>query len=66
MKITINDTPYTLTVPTSLDAIPQIISLPDDALALAVNQCIVHRENWAKTVLQDGDHIDAFTVVAGG
>lgn len=66
MNITINDTPYTLTEPTSLDAIPQIISLPEDALALAVNQCIVHRENWAKTVLQDGDHIDAFTVVAGG
>ncbi|MBD3587466.1 sulfur carrier protein ThiS [Salinimonas sp. HHU 13199] len=66
MNITINDTPYTLTEPTSLDAIPQIISLPKDALALAVNQCIVHRENWAKTVLQDGDHIDAFTVVAGG
>ena len=66
MNITINDASYTFSAPQSLDAIPQALSLPAKELALAVNQHIIYRSQWADTLLKDGDHIDAFTVVAGG
>lgn len=36
------------------------------AIAVAVNQQIVHRENWSEHRLHGGDVVDIVTVVAGG
>ena len=34
--------------------------------ALAINQQIVPREQWAQHIVQDGDQILLFQVIAGG
>lgn len=66
MEIFINDKSYTVSPFTHLSDIPEVLGLAHTDVALAVNQTIVHRQHWATTPLHNADHIDAFTIAAGG
>lgn len=66
MQLLINNTPFSCADPVRLSDIPALLNMPADALALAVNQTIVTRQQWPDISLHDGDQIDAFSLVAGG
>ena len=64
MQILFNDQPMQcvaeLTVHELLEQLEQA------GAALAINQQIVPREQWAQHIVQDGDQILLFQVIAGG
>jgi len=51
-----------LTVHALLDEIQQ----QQPGIALALNQHILPRDQWQTHILQDGDHVLLFQVIAGG
>ncbi|HCD5989951.1 TPA: sulfur carrier protein ThiS [Escherichia coli] len=65
MQILFNDQPMQcvaeLTVHELLEQLEQ-----QAGAALAINQQIVPREQWAQHIVQDGDQILLFQVIAGG
>ncbi len=42
------------------------IQSPTAGVAVAVNNKVVRKVDWASTVLADGDHITVITAVCGG
>ena len=44
----------------------ELLEQLDQRQALAINQQIVPREQWAQHIVQDGDQILLFQVIAGG
>ncbi|QJR81130.1 sulfur carrier protein ThiS [Alteromonas pelagimontana] len=66
MLVIINNTPVECNAACRLDEIPPLQESTTKGLAIAVNQQIVLQENWPSVVLQEGDNVDVFNVVAGG
>ncbi|WP_312953225.1 sulfur carrier protein ThiS [Superficieibacter sp.] len=66
MQIQFNDEPMqcaeNLTVATLLDQLHQL----KPGVALALNQQILPRERWEQQIVQEGDQILLFQVIAGG
>jgi len=48
-----------------LDLVAEL-GLPGQAVALAVNRCVVPRERWAATLLQPRDRVDVVRAIGGG
>ncbi|MDP4528793.1 sulfur carrier protein ThiS [Alkalimonas delamerensis] len=66
MPITVNEAPTTLTAPCSLQQLVETLELNPNGLALAVNQKIVAKSQWAETLLTEHDDVSAFQIVTGG
>ncbi|QRG78928.1 sulfur carrier protein ThiS [Citrobacter sp. R56] len=66
MQIQFNDEPMQCAVGVSVtDLLNQLDQLKPGA-ALALNQQILPREQWEHHIVQDGDQILLFQVIAGG
>ncbi|WP_413736609.1 sulfur carrier protein ThiS [Sodalis sp. RH21] len=66
MNITVNDLPVELDdAPTLLDMLAQL-GHPHQGAALAVNQTIIPRSQWAQYQVNEGDDILLFQAIAGG
>ncbi len=66
MNITVNDLPVELDdAPTLLDMLAQL-GHPSQGAALAVNQTIIPRGQWAQYQVNEGDDILLFQAIAGG
>ena len=67
MQILFNDQPMQVRPPGKLftELLEQLDQRQAGA-ALAINQQIVPREQWAQHIVQDGDQILLFQVIAGG
>lgn len=66
MQIQFNDEPMQCAVGMSVtDLLNQLDQLKPGA-ALALNQQILPREQWEHHIVQDGDQILLFQVIAGG
>ncbi|MDA8480434.1 sulfur carrier protein ThiS [Citrobacter sp. Awk 4] len=66
MQIQFNDEPMQCAVGMSVtDLLNQLDQLKPGA-ALALNQQILPREQWEQQIVQDGDQILLFQVIAGG
>ena len=50
---------------TTVAALLQSLGYPDRGIAVAVDQAVVPRSDWA-TTLSDGAHIEVVTAVQGG
>lgn len=66
MKITLNDQPLELAQPLSVQALLEQLERHQLGSALAINQVIIPRADWATRQVQDGDDILLFQAIAGG
>ncbi|OMQ19600.1 MULTISPECIES: sulfur carrier protein ThiS [Serratia] len=66
MKITLNDQPLELAQALSVTALLEQLDRHQPGTALAINQTIIPRADWATRQVQDGDDILLFQAIAGG
>ncbi|WP_166371693.1 sulfur carrier protein ThiS [Psychromonas sp. SA13A] len=66
MKIQINEQVVELAENTNIEQLLAHLNKPLMGSAVAVNQDIISRSHWADTILNEGDNISLFQVIAGG
>ena len=67
MNIVVNNTAYSFAENASLDTVIEELQVSETkGVALALNETIIPRSEWEKTVLSDGDKIIIIGAVAGG
>ncbi|CAI1231007.1 Thiamine biosynthesis protein ThiS [Serratia quinivorans] len=66
MKIRLNDQPLELAQPLSVSTLLEQLERHQPGTALAINQIIIPRTDWANHLVQDGDDILLFQAIAGG
>lgn len=66
MKIMVNDECVTLSAVTSVESLLLQLGRHQQGTALALNQTILPRENWATQQLAEGDEVVVFQAIAGG
>lgn len=66
MKVTLNDTSVTCADGMTLEALLASLDRLQPGTALAVNQTIVPRDEWATCPVRAGDDILLFQAIAGG
>lgn len=65
MRITIN-TKETETISTNLATLAQELSLPEQGVAIAVNNKMTPRTAWSETMLAENDHVIIIKAACGG
>lgn len=66
MQIYLNDSPIELEKSLNLEQLIVQQQLNPQGLAIALNQQILPRSQWAKTMLQTNDRLTVFRAIAGG
>lgn len=66
MKIKVNNIPVEVAAGTTLGDITREREIPTKGVAVAVNDHIVSRADWAGRILEDGDDITVITAAYGG
>ena len=66
MNIWLNEQAYNAVKAANIEALIVELSLPINAVAVAINGDIVPRHQWQETPLIEGLHIDVFQAIAGG
>ena len=66
ITIVLNNQSQTCESPISVGEIVHGYATNVEGTAVAYNHSILSKSQWFLTHLQDGDHIDIFTLVAGG
>jgi sulfur carrier protein len=66
LEIELNGAPHMLPQPASLHGLVESLGLSGQAVALAVNRCVVPRERWGETVLRARDQVDVVRAIGGG
>ncbi|WP_414828354.1 sulfur carrier protein ThiS [Alteromonas sp. H39] len=66
MKISVNNQIMQVDDGTTVAALVRQQNINRHAIAVAVNQHIIHRENWADYQFHNDDSVVVVTVVAGG
>lgn len=66
MRIQFNDEPMECPENLTLETLLEQLCVLKPGIALAINQTIVPHEQWETHLLNDGDQILLFQVIAGG
>ena len=66
MTIFVNDKAQEIPESTSLTQLAEILQLPTNGIALAVNNQVIPRTQWAETTLSDQAKIILIKAVCGG
>lgn len=66
MKININDKPTDVAENSTLQQVADQLQLPTKGVAMAVNQEMVQREEWAQTPVHADDNILVIKAFCGG
>ncbi|BFO07761.1 sulfur carrier protein ThiS [Serratia rubidaea] len=66
MQIRLNDQTLELAAPLSVGDLLSQLTRDQPGTALAINQVIIPRADWAEHLVQDGDDILLFQAIAGG
>jgi sulfur carrier protein len=66
IDVTVNQKQHQISYGTNLNQLIKIFSLPQLGSVVAVNDRIVQKDRWDDTLLNDGDQISIFQVIAGG
>ncbi|MES3631113.1 MAG: sulfur carrier protein ThiS [Longimonas sp.] len=66
--IQLNGEPHPITPPHPLTEVLQALDIDSDTqgVAVAINEDVVRREEWADTTLQDGDEVEVIQALQGG
>ncbi|AGB80635.1 MULTISPECIES: sulfur carrier protein ThiS [Serratia] len=66
MQIRLNEQTLELAAPLSVGDLLSQLARDQPGTALAINQVIIPRADWANHLVQDGDDILLFQAIAGG
>ncbi|MFG0268157.1 MAG: sulfur carrier protein ThiS [Rhodopirellula sp. JB055] len=66
IDITVNGRPTQIDRPMPIDELLVTVEVPKNYLAVEVNEDVVPRENYAATIVGDGDRVEVVTLVGGG
>lgn len=66
LEVTVNGAPRRLGVDTSVADVVASLTSASSGVAVAVNDEVVPRTDWADRVVRPGDRIDVLTAVQGG
>lgn len=66
MQILFNDQPMQCVAGLTVHDLLVQLNQQQAGAALAINQQIIPREQWAQHIVQDGDQILLFQIIAGG
>ena len=66
MKLQINGEVQDFNPPLTLAGLVDQLGMKADRVAVELNRSIVARDQWAKTVLADGDRLEVVHFVGGG
>ena len=66
MKATVNGEERELASGATLASLLAELGMPAGGIAVAKNECVVRRADYASHVLADGDRIEIIKAVAGG
>jgi sulfur carrier protein len=67
MEVTVNQQSYSVSDDCSLkQMIDNVLLLPVNGIAIAVNQEIIAKSNWANHMLKAGDHLTIIKATQGG
>lgn len=66
ISITLNGSPREVPDNTTVENIVSEVTTATQGIAVAVDENVVRRTDWANTVLQSGARVDVLTAVQGG
>ncbi|WP_435235506.1 sulfur carrier protein ThiS [Psychromonas sp. PT13] len=66
MNVVINENKLEITTGSNIEQLLVSLDKPLTGSALAVNQKIIRKQDWAKYILCEGDQISLFQAIAGG
>lgn len=66
IDITLNGAPHQVPPGQTLDQLIAVLSLENQALALAVNRNVVPRKAWQDKALQSQDQVEIVRAIGGG
>jgi sulfur carrier protein len=66
IKINVNENIVELDQQSNIEQLLVVLESPLKGTAIAVNQKIISRTEWANYHLQENDHVSLFQVIAGG
>ena len=66
LEIELNGTAHAIPAGANLHDLMTELGLAGQAVALAVNRCVVPRERWTATLLQPRDRVDVVRAIGGG
>lgn len=66
MKITLNGEVRELESEVSLDRLLELLSLPQQRVAVELNREVVRKKDWPSVVIKDEDRIEVVHFVGGG
>ena len=66
MKIIVNGQSHSIADPQTIDGLVQELKLIPETLLIEHNGRALHRQEWQRQAVQDGDKIELIRVVAGG
>lgn len=66
MKVIVNGQAHSVANPQTIDGLVQELKLIPETLLIEHNGRALHRREWQRQAVQDGDKIELIRVVAGG
>lgn len=66
MKIQVNNKEMEVAFPFTLDQLIRSLELPEKGIAVAVNNRMIPRTDWAACALQENDSVVAIRAACGG
>ena len=66
MKVIVNGQAHSVANPQTIDGLVQQLKLIPETLLIEHNGRALHRQEWQRRAVQDGDKIELIRVVAGG
>lgn len=66
ISITVNGEPVSIDSEMSVQQLLDTVDVPPNYLAVEVNANVVAREQYADTIVRDGDQVEVVTLVGGG
>ncbi len=66
MKVIVNGQAHSVANPQTIDGLVQELKLIPETLLIEHNGRALHRREWQRLAVQDGDKIELIRVVAGG
>ena len=66
MKIKVNEQTLELAENTTVEQLLMHLDKPLIGSAIAVNQAVISRSDWAEYIINEGDKISLFQAIAGG
>ena len=66
MQIQLNDENHELAETCTLEDLVRELSLTPQRVAIELNRSVVRRDQWAQTILTEGDRVEIVHFVGGG